>query len=81
MHKIIEIALGVALGMTVFLVILWILGTCVYVCCGKTKKIATVRKLKNYSGIKVSEIAKDSIEPVSDDVETAEATTETPKND
>ncbi len=81
MHKIIEIALGVGLGMTIFLVILWILGTCVYVCCGKTKKIATVRKLKTYSGIKVSEIVKDSIEPVSDDTETGEVITETPKND
>jgi hypothetical protein len=55
MHKILEIAFGVALGMTIFLVILWILGTCVYICCGNTKKIATVRRLKTYSGIKKAE--------------------------
>lgn len=48
MHKIIEIALGVALGMIIFLVILWILGLCLYTCCGSTKKIASVRKLKTY---------------------------------
>ena len=52
MHKILEIAFGVALGMTIFLLILWILGTCVYICCGNTKKIATVRKLKTYTGVK-----------------------------
>jgi len=50
MHNILEIALGVGLGMTIFLVIIWILGTCVYVCCGKTKRIASVRKLKTYEG-------------------------------
>jgi hypothetical protein len=50
MHHILEIALGVGLGMTIFLVIIWLLGTCVYICCGKTKKIATVRKLKTYQG-------------------------------
>ena len=55
MHKILEIAFGVALGMTVFLVIVWLLGTCVYVCCGNTKKIATVRKLKTYPGVKTME--------------------------
>lgn len=67
MHQIIEIALGVGLGMTIFLVILWILGMCVYVCCGKTKNIATVRKLKKYSGLKINEIVKDSIEPQDDE--------------
>jgi hypothetical protein len=56
MHKILEIAFGVALGMTIFLVILWILGTCVYICCGNTKKIATVRRLKTYTGIKKAEV-------------------------
>jgi len=55
MHKILEVAFGVALGMTVFLVIVWLLGTCVYVCCGNTKKIATVRKLKTYPGVKTME--------------------------
>ena len=48
MHRILEIAFGAALGLVIFLVILWILGMCVYVCCGKTKKFATVRKLKTY---------------------------------
>jgi hypothetical protein len=52
MHRILEIAIGVGLGMTIFLVILWILGTAVYICCGKTKRIASVRKLKNFSGEK-----------------------------
>lgn len=55
MHRILEIAIGVGLGMTIFLVILWLLGTVVYICCGKTKKIASVRKLKNFSGKKESE--------------------------
>lgn len=55
MHRILEIAFGVALGMTVFLVIVWLLGTCIYICCGNTKKIATVRKLKTYPGVKKSE--------------------------
>jgi hypothetical protein len=56
MHRILEIALGVGLGMIIFLVIIWLLGTCVYICCGKTKKIATVRKLKTYDGLKESPI-------------------------
>lgn len=55
MHNILEIAFGVALGMTIFILILWILGTCVYICCGNTKKIATVRKLKSYPGLKKTE--------------------------
>lgn len=65
MHKILEIAFGVAIGMTVFLVIVWLLGTCVYICCGNTKKIATVRKLKTYPGVKTVEpIANEVIEEV-----------------
>lgn len=52
MHNILEIALGVGLGMIIFLVFVWILGSAVYVCCGSTKKIATVRKLKTYEGVK-----------------------------
>jgi hypothetical protein len=70
MHRILEIALGVGLGMTIFLVILWILGTCVYICCGKTKKIATVRKLKTYQGIKEAPIVETNEAPI---VETNEA--------
>lgn len=48
MNKIIEIALGVVLGLVIFLVILWLIGTCVYICCGSTKKIASIRKIKHY---------------------------------
>lgn len=51
MHKIIEIALGVALGLTLFLVVIWLLGTCVYICCGNTKKIATIKKIKTYGEV------------------------------
>jgi len=59
MHPILEIAIGVALGMTVFLVIIWILGMCVYICCGKDKNVASVRKLKTYPGSnKVMEVPK-----------------------
>ena len=46
MHPILEIALGVALGMTVFLVITWVLGMCVYVACNKSENIATSKKIK-----------------------------------
>ncbi len=53
MHKILEIAFGVALGMVIFLAILWVLGTAVYICCGNSKKIATVRKMKVYNGVKI----------------------------
>lgn len=48
MHPILEIALGVALGMTVFIVISWILGMCVYIYCNKSDNIATAKKLKNF---------------------------------
>ena len=59
MHPILEIAIGVALGMTVFLVIIWILGMCVYICCGKDKNVASVRKLKTYPGSnKIMEVPK-----------------------
>ena len=59
MHPILEIAIGVALGMTVFLVIVWILGMCVYICCGKDKNVASVRKLKTYPGNnKIMEVPK-----------------------
>jgi hypothetical protein len=64
MHRILEIALGVGLGMTIFLVIIWLLGTCVYICCGKTKKIATVRKLKTYEGVKESPVVETKESPV-----------------
>jgi hypothetical protein len=48
MHPILEIALGVALGMTVFIVISWILGMCVYIYCNKSDNIATAKKLKSF---------------------------------
>jgi hypothetical protein len=48
MHPILEIALGVALGMTVFIVISWILGMCVYIYCNKSDNIATAKKLKTF---------------------------------
>jgi hypothetical protein len=50
MHPILEIALGVALGMTVFLVITWVLGMCVYVACNKSENIATSKKIKIFKG-------------------------------
>ncbi len=59
MHTILELAFGVALGMVIFLVVLWILGTCVYICCGNTKKIATVRKVKMYKGVKLEAIPEE----------------------
>ena len=86
MHNILEIALGVALGMTIFLVILWILGMCVYVCCGNSKKIATVRKMKSYDvkSIKTpvlpSETKTEELAQNSEAVEKAEAV-ETVKQD
>ena len=72
MHRILEIALGVGLGMVIFLVIIWLLGTCVYICCGKTKKIATVRKLKTYPGIKEASIQEVSEATTSEISETSE---------
>lgn len=63
MHRILEIAIGVGLGMTIFLVILWLLGTVVYICCGKTKKIASVRKLKNFTGKKENQEPETTSEP------------------
>jgi len=50
MHNVIEIALGVALGMAIFMIILWAVGYGVYICCGNnTKKIASVKKVKTYT--------------------------------
>ena len=63
MHPILEIALGVALGMTVFIVISWILGMCVYIYCNKSDNIATAKKLKtfkaNTKSYKPEEITKE----------------------
>jgi len=66
MHKILEIAFGVALGMIVFLVIAWLIGTCVYICCGNTKRIATVKKVKYYSKNESEEILEPKEETVSE---------------
>jgi hypothetical protein len=64
MHPILEIALGVALGMTVFIVISWILGMCVYIYCNKSDNIATAKKLKTFKSnpSKNIEISKEKIE-------------------
>jgi hypothetical protein len=65
MHPILEIALGVALGMTVFIVISWILGMCVYIYCNKSDNIATAKKIKTFkanpNSIKSIEIPKEEI--------------------
>ena len=52
MHPILEIAIGVALGMTVFIVIVWVLGMAIYVCCNKNDCIATCKKTKNFKANK-----------------------------
>jgi hypothetical protein len=52
MHPILEIAIGVALGMTVFIVIVWVLGMAIYVCCNKNDCIASCKKVKNYKANK-----------------------------
>ena len=49
MHPILEIAIGVALGMTVFIVLSWVLGMCVYIYCNKSDNIATAKKLKTFN--------------------------------
>jgi hypothetical protein len=64
MHNILEIALGVGLGMIIFLVFIWILGSAVYVCCGNTKKIASVRKIKTYEGVKENPVIPENSELV-----------------
>jgi hypothetical protein len=46
MHPILEIAIGVALGMTVFVVISWVIGMCVYVACSKNDCIFFIAVLK-----------------------------------
>ena len=49
MHPILEIAIGVALGMTCFIVLSWVLGMCVYIYCNKSDNIATAKKLKTFT--------------------------------
>ena len=56
MHPILEIAIGVALGMTVFIVIVWVLGMAIYVCCNKNDCIATCKKVKNYKANKQQKV-------------------------
>lgn len=56
MHPILEIAIGVALGMTVFIVIVWVLGMAIYVCCNKNDCIATCKKVKNFKSNKSQKI-------------------------
>lgn len=52
MHPILEIAIGVALGMTVFIVFAWVIGMCVYVACSKNDCIASCKKTKKFKGTK-----------------------------
>lgn len=56
MHPILEIAIGVALGMTVFIVIVWVLGMAIYVCCNKNDCIATCKKTKSFKANKNQKI-------------------------
>ena len=65
MHPILEIAIGVALGMTVFLVIIWVLGLCVYVSCSKNANIASCKKLKTFKGSNIQVVS----EPVNVNIE------------
>ncbi len=51
MHPILEIAIGVALGMTVFIVIVWVIGMCVYVACSKNDCIASCKKVKKFKSV------------------------------
>jgi hypothetical protein len=79
MHPILEIALGVALGMTVFIVISWILGMCVYIYCNKSDNIATAKKLKSFkantTSYKSEEILKEEkIEVIAPEEKSSEET-------
>jgi len=79
MHPILEIALGVALGMTVFIVISWILGMCVYIYCNKSDNIATAKKLKSFkantNSYKSQEILKEEkIEVIESEEKSSEET-------
>ena len=56
MHPILEIAIGVALGMTVFIVIVWVLGMAIYVCCNKNDCIATCKKTKSFKANKTQKL-------------------------
>lgn len=62
MHPILEIAIGVALGMTVFIVFAWVIGMCVYVACSKNDCIASCKKTKKFKGTKNISSISSSIE-------------------
>ena len=71
MHPILEIAFGVALGMTIFLVIVWILGMCVYICCNKNDCIASCNKSKRFKGNKDQKVytpENDEVKETTDEV-------------
>ena len=69
MHPILEIAFGVALGMTIFLVIVWILGMCVYICCNKNDCIASCNKSKRFKGNKEQKVyTPDEVKETTDEV-------------
>jgi hypothetical protein len=84
MHPILEIAIGVALGMTVFIVISWILGMCVYIYCNKSDNIATAKKLKTFKAntnkYKPEEILKEEKNEVvtAEEIHKEETSSETP---
>jgi hypothetical protein len=60
MHPILEIAIGVALGMTVFIVFAWVIGMCVYVACSKNDCIASCKKTKKFKGTKTQTLTEDN---------------------
>jgi hypothetical protein len=68
MHPILEIAIGVALGMTVFIVFAWVIGMCVYVACSKNDCIASCKKTKKFKGTKNISSVSASIEAKAEDV-------------
>ncbi len=69
MHPILEIAIGVALGMTVFVVIAWVIGMCVYVACSKNDCIASSRKVKKFKSVDQKVYIPEAINEVNQDKE------------
>ena len=80
MHPILEIALGVALGMTVFIVIIWVIGMGVYVCCNKNDCIASCKKVKTFKANKKQKVYVPKKEDESNAVVENNSTSETINN-
>lgn len=80
MHPILEIALGVALGMTVFIVIIWVIGMGVYVCCNKNDCIASCKKVKTFKANKKQKIYVPKKEDKSNTENVNNSTSETINN-